>query len=559
MTATKPDVLEAGSLCEAFQKTAAANPDRIALRAHGEETEFTWSEYAAQVQRLAGGLAALGASRGDTIGLMMTNRPEFHLVDTAALHLGATPFSIYNTSAPEQIEYLFSNAANRIVVCEQQFAERVRNSAAAAFVEHFVCVDASIDGMLTLDDLCARGARDFDFESSWRAVDDDDVATLIYTSGTTGPPKGVELTHGSLLAELRALSSMIQVGPEDRSISFLPSAHIGDRMLSHYLSIAWGIQITSLPNMRELGAATVDVRPTFYGGVPRVWEKIMAGLQAAGVGDPHALPEAARTAVLEKIGLDHVRGCICGAAPIPEDTLNFFAGLGLNVQELWGMSELSCVATINPKDAIKVGTVGVPLPGVEIKVADDGEILCRGPIVMRGYRNEPEKTAETIDPDGWLHTGDIGEIDEDGYIRIVDRKKELIINAAGKNMSPANIEQKLKAASPLIGQAIAIGDARPFNTALIVLDPETAGAWAAEKGKAGTSVADLAADADLFSEIQSAVWAANERMARVEQIKRFTILPDEWLPGGDELTPTSKLKRKPIAAKYADTIDGLYG
>jgi long-subunit acyl-CoA synthetase (AMP-forming) len=236
---------------------------------------------------------------------------------------------------------------------------------------------------------------------------------------------------------------------------------------------------------------------------------------------------------------------VVGAAPTPREVLEFFAAIGIPICELWGMSELSCVATINPPEAIRIGTVGLPLPGVEVKLADDGELLCRGPIVMKGYRNKPAQTAEAIDGDGWLHTGDVAEIDADGYVRLVDRKKELIINAAGKNMSPANIEARIKSASPLIGQAVCIGDARPYNVALLTLDPD---------GAAGRK----ADDPEIVAEVAAAIERANAQLSRVEQIKKYKLLGDEWLPGGEELTPTMKLKRKPIAAKYAAEIEALY-
>jgi long-chain acyl-CoA synthetase len=553
---------EAASLCEAFQRTAAAHPDAVALRTAGGAREITWGGYAERVERIAAGLEALGVERGEAVGLMMVNRPEFHLIDTAALHLGATPFSIYNTSAPEQIEYLFSSAGNRVVLCDEAFAARVLAARGGTDVEHVVCVDGRAEGTLSLDELEGGRRPEFDaaaFEARWKRVTTSDVATLIYTSGTTGPPKGVELTHANLLAELDALLPTIaSPGSDDRALSYLPAAHVADRILSHYVAMATGMQVTSLADPKQLSQAIVETRPTFFGGVPRIWEKVMAGLQSAGVMDPAALSEEARAAVRAKAGLDAVRSSICGAAPIPTEVLDYFIALGVRVQEVWGMSELSAVATINPADAIRVGTVGTALPGVEVALAEDGELLCRGPIVMRGYRNQPDKTAETIDADGWLHTGDIAEIDADGYVKIVDRKKELIINAAGKNMSPANIEQKLKAASPLIGQAIAIGDGRRYNVALLVLDPDNCAVFASERGLDDASAASLCRDPGVQAAVAEAVEAANARMARVEQIKRYTILPCDWEPGGDELTPTSKLKRKPIAAKYAEEIEALY-
>jgi long-subunit acyl-CoA synthetase (AMP-forming) len=529
--ATSPRALRAATVCEAFQLTVSERPDQVALRTVGGEVEITFAEYAARVERLAAGLAALGVGRGDTVAMMLVNRPEFHLVDAAAFHLGATPFSVYNSSSPEQIAYLFSNAQNRVVVCERQFADAMPD------VEHRFLVE-------DLDELEAAGEPGFDFEAAWRAVKPGDVLTLIYTSGTTGPPKGVELTHANVMAELRACAAVLPMEPGGRQTSYLPSAHVADRWASHYYaSIAHGATITCVPDMRQVVAALPEVRPTAWGAVPRVWEKIKAALEAKGIADPAALPEDARAAIRASLGLDQVAWLVSGAAPTPTEVLEYFRDLGLPICELWGMSELSCCATINPPEDIRIGTVGKPLPGVELRLLEDGELLCRGEIVMRGYRNDAERTAEALDAEGWMHTGDVAQIDEDGYVRIVDRKKELIINAAGKNMSPANIEQRLKASSPLIGQAIVIGDRRPYNVALIVLDPDVRATWPA---------------GEIPAEVARGVEEANGHLSRVEQIKRYTILPVDWEPGGDELTPTMKLKRKPIAAKYAAEIEALY-
>jgi long-chain acyl-CoA synthetase len=272
--------------------------------------------------------------------------------------------------------------------------------------------------------------------------------------------------------------------------------------------------------------------------------------------------ERADAAVFAKIraalGFDRCESYISGAAPAPLDVFEFFAAIGIPITEVWGMSELSCVATLNPSDGMRFGTVGKPLPGVELELAGDGEVLVRGEILMSGYRNQPQQTAETIDRDGWLHTGDIGSLDDDGYLRIVDRKKELIINAAGKNMSPANIEQQLKTASPLIGQAIAIGDRRPYNVALIVLDPDASSLFASQHGLDDPAPVAMAVAPAVLDEVGAGIQRANGCLSRVEQIKRFKVLPCDWPPAGDELTPTMKLKRKPIAAKYAAEIDALY-
>ncbi|MFN8174400.1 MAG: AMP-dependent synthetase/ligase [Solirubrobacteraceae bacterium] len=555
---TRPAALDAATLCEAFQATAAERPDQVALRTPGGGVEITFAEYAERVRAIAAGLAALGVGRGDTVALMLTNRPEFNLVDTAALHLGATPFSVYNTSSPEQIAHLLGNAASRVAVCERAFLGAIA-SAAAPRLEHLVLVDGDEEGTMSLADLEARGEDGFDLAAAGRAVEPGDVATLIYTSGTTGPPKGVQLTHHNVMEECRSIAAVMPTEPGGRITSYLPSAHVADRVVCYaYPSLVHGFTVTSVADPRRIAAALPEVRPTAWGSVPRVWEKLKAALESGGVIDPAPLPEEAKAAVRAKLGLDQATWLVSGAAPIPVEVLEYFDGLGLPICELWGMSELSCVATINPPEDIRIGTVGKPLPGVELRLLDDGELLVRSPIVMAGYRGQPEKTAETIDPDGWLSTGDIAEIDDDGYVRIVDRKKELIINAAGKNMSPANIEQRLKSSSPLIGQAICIGDARPYNVALLVLDPDACAKWASEHGLADAAPSTIRAHEAAGAEIARGVEAANGHLSRVEQIKRFAVLPVDWEPGGDELTPTMKLKRRPIHDKYAADIEELY-
>jgi long-chain acyl-CoA synthetase len=586
------------TLCSAFLETAAAHPDAVALRTPDDSVSITWGEYADRVRNVAAGLAGLGVARGDTVAIMLTNRPEFHIVDTGALHAGATPFSIYNTLATDQIGYLFSNAGNKVVITEQQFLDKLKLANADGQIEHFVCVDGAgsdIDGAMTLEELEASGDPDFDFDAAWKAVEPSDVLTLIYTSGTTGPPKGVELTHANLLAELDALDGYFPLTHEDKIVSYLPDAHIANRWGAHYSNLRYGIQITTVNDPKQLIATLPQVRPTFFGAVPAVWYKVKAGIEAALAAEPdekkrkianwaiatgtkvawlksegkgvplplklqHALADRLVLGKLrERMGLDRVRVSATGASAIAPDALAFMLGIGIPVLEVWGMSETSAVVTINPPDGIRIGTVGQVVPGgTEISLADDGELLVRGPLVMKGYRNDPEKTAEAIDSDGWMHTGDIATIDEDGYVRIVDRKKELIINAAGKNMSPQNIEGAIKVACPLVMSAVAIGDDRPYVTALLTLDPDACAAYAAKAGLADGSPAVLAQDETVRALIQSGVDHANEKLARVEQIKKFSLLPTPWEPGGDELTPTMKLKRKPIAEKYASEIDALY-
>jgi long-subunit acyl-CoA synthetase (AMP-forming) len=595
-TTERPRALQARTMCEAFQITAAERADQVALRTIGDGVSITFAEYAERVRTYAGALHALGVDRGHTVGFMLTNRPEFHPLDAAAMHLGATPFSIYNTSSAEQIAYLLTNAANRVMVIESAFLEKAKAAIAATdVVEHLIILDGAADGAISLHELeTARPGDSFDFESIWRAVRPDDILTLIYTSGTTGPPKGVQLTHANELAECRGIDAVARPNPGGGVVSFLPHAHIADRGLSHYGQMTWGYTVTCCPDVTQVFAHVADARPTFFGAVPRVWEKLKAALEAGIAAEPdeakrtgtlaaidlglrkvraemagEPVDEELRSAYLHaeervyseiraKLGLDRCEWYMIGAAPCPLEVLEFFVAIGIPICEVWGMSETASVATLVPRDALRLGTVGPPIPGVEIRLADDGEVLVRGETVMAGYRGEPEKTRETIDADGWLHTGDIGAFDDAGYLKIVDRKKELIINAAGKNMSPVNIEQQLKQGSPLIGQAVAIGDARPYNVALIVLDPDAAAAFAAQHGLADAAVAALAGDERVLAEVSAGVERANSHLSRVEQIKRFKVLPTDWAPAGDELTPTMKLKRRSITSKYAAEIDALY-
>jgi long-subunit acyl-CoA synthetase (AMP-forming) len=545
--------LEALTVCGAFQATVADRPDEPALRTVDGSVELTWREYANRVRSLAAGLSAYGIARGDTLALMLTNRPEFNLVDCAAMHLGATAFSAYNTSSPEQLNYLFADARNRIVVTEKAFAERVEAAREGTAVERVIVVD---DG--GLEELEAAGSAEFDLDYAWRQVEPGDVLTLIYTSGTTGPPKGVQLTHANMMFELRALQAAAPVTPGGRIVSFLPAAHIADRWSAHYSPMGHGATVITCPDPTQVMAAVAATRPTVFGGVPRVWEKLKTALESQIGPDPSGLDDEVKAGIRTTLGFDDVEWFVSGAAPIPTAVLEFFLALGVPICELWGMSETTAVATVNPRDDIRVGTVGPALPGVEVRLADDGEVLVRGGNVMKGYRNMPEKTAEAMLEDGWLATGDVGELDADGYLRIVDRKKELIINAAGKNMSPANIEAALKSASPLIGQACVIGDRRPYNVALIVLDPDAAPEFAERNDLDAGALGALSSTETLIAAIAEGVRAANERLSRVEQIKKFKILEEDWLPGGDELTPTMKLKRKPIAEKYFEEIGALY-
>jgi long-subunit acyl-CoA synthetase (AMP-forming) len=585
--------LLADNLALAFRATAERLADDPAIKDPAREVELSWAELRSLVARLAGGLSELGVGKGDTVALLLNNRWEFIPLDLAAVSLGAVPFSIYQTSSPEQIAYVTGDAGAKVAIVEGMFLERFEQAREELpELEKVIVVDGE-GGDMSFAELEQLGGER-DVSESEGEVGPDDLLTMIYTSGTTGPPKGVQLTHRNLMGLITGVEDLIAV-PErhGRVMSWLPAAHIAERGANYYLPVCYGLTVTVCPDPRKVVEFLPQVKPSWFFAVPRIWEKLKAGLEGmlaklpdeqrvpaqkgldaaiqkvrleqAGEEVPEELAKAVEQAdeqlfsmLRANLGFDEVAAVNAGAAPTPVEVLEFFHAIGIEIGELWGMSECCGVATCNPPDAIKIGTVGPPMPGIELRIADDGEVFVKGDPVMPGYRNMPERNAETIDEDGWLATGDIGVLDEDGYLKIVDRKKELIINAAGKNMSPAEIESKLKTASPLIGQAVAIGDARRYNVALIVLDPDVAPGWAEQQGLEDASFEALAEDERAIAAVQEGVDAANERMARVEQIKKFKILPTDWEPGGDELTPTMKLKRKPIAEKYADEIEALY-
>ena len=585
--------LPAPNLVKAFYASVEKLGDDAAIRTEDDSYSISWNELRERVHRIAGGLAKLGVSKGDTVALLLNNRPEFIPCDLAAVSLGGIPFSIYQTSSPEQIQYVVSDAGSKVAIVESMFLEQfdtARENLPA--LERVIVVDGE-GGDHTLAEIEEMNPG-FDPAPMVDELTPDDMLTLIYTSGTTGPPKGVQLTHRNLMGLVGGVDEILDL-PERgaKVISWLPAAHIAERGAHYYLPVIKGVGVTICPDPRKIGESLAAVRPTWFFAVPRVWEKMKSGLEAklgslpdeqreptlkameaakqkvrleqAGEEVPKELVAAVAHAdeqvfanLRKAMGLDELVACNVGAAPTPVEVLEFFHAIGVPVGELWGMSETCGVATCNPPSKVKLGTVGPPVPGVEIRLAEDGEVMVKASSVMPGYRNLPEKSAETFDEEGWLLTGDIGELDEEGYLKIVDRKKELIINAAGKNMSPANIESHLKSASPLIGQAAAIGDQRPYNVALIVLDPDYAPVWAKGTGLEGKSIEELAGEEATQQAVQDAIDEANSKMARVEQIKKFKILPADWQPGGDELTPTMKLKRRPISEKYSAEIQALY-
>jgi len=514
---------EQESIPAVFQGTVARCPNRIALRTVDDSERYTWREYADEVSRIARGLAGLGVRRGDTVAMLLTNQPAFHFVDTAALHLGAACLSIYNSLPPEDIGSAMRDASADLLVTETAFLDQAIASGAASTI---VLVDGEAPGTIALSDLDG----DLDVDAAWRAVGPDDVAVIIYTSGTTGPPKGVELTHRAVLGNTQGLDAAIGTRDGARVISYLPMAHIAERQLSHYRPIAFGMEVTCCRDPRDMPAHLPAVRPHYFFAPPRMLDKFRTA-----AGDPS--PET-----LERFGLDQVLVALTGSAPVPLDLTQFWLDAGLPLVEAWGITECGAFGAFGRPGNYRVGTCGTALPGVELRLAGDGEILVRSPWLMRGYRGRPEATAEAIDPEGWLHTGDVGEFDEEGHLKIVDRKKDIIINAAGKNMSPAHIESRVKAAHALIGEVVVIGNDRPFNVGIIVVDPEAGQVF----------------EGDLHGTIDAAVEQANTRLARVEQLKKYHLITEPWMPGSEELTPTLKLRRAVIAKKYASEIEALY-
>ena len=592
-------VVEGQTIPSMFVRTAARYADEVALRWRNDDDswgEWTFADYAERVASAAAGLADKGVGPGTRVVLMLRNVAEFHVLDMAVYFCGGTAISIYNSSSPEQIAYLAGHCEAHLGLVEDiGFLEsflKVRDELPA--LKHLGVLhnpDALAPGdVFTYEELLETDPIDLTEAAS--IAQPGDLATIIYTSGTTGPPKGVMITHGNVAWTVESLKRCIdfETYAGKRLVSYLPMAHIAERMTSHYQQAFLGYEVTCCPNPGDVASYAREVRPQLMFGVPRVWEKLHAGVMGALAADPEkaaqfngaveaakplvdaidwgtatdeqvaaceAMDAAAFANVRAMLGLDQVECAITGAAPIPAELLSWFRAIGVPLSEIYGMSESSGPMTWTAR-RVKAGTVGPAIPGCEVKLAeDDGEIICRGGNVFEGYLNDPEKTAETLDAEGWLHSGDIGTVDEDGYYSIVDRKKELIITAGGKNLSPANLEANLKLI-PLVGQACAIGDNRPFVSALVVLDPEVAMAWATSEGIEFTDLNDLAGTPEVRAEIEKGLAEVMAPFNNAERVKQVVILGEEWLPDSEELTPSSKLKRRGVHTKYTDEIESLY-
>jgi long-chain acyl-CoA synthetase len=590
ITKAELDAAVAGqTIVSRYLATVAAHPDQVAIRAKQADdsyVEWTYAEHAQRVAGAAAHLRSLGVGAGDRVVLMLRNVPDFHFVDLGRAALGATAISIYNSSSPEQVAYLAGHCKARVAIVEND-----------GFEERFGKVREELPLLETIVNLSHDGAIErmyhdgaVDLAAEVGNAQPDSLATVIYTSGTTGPPKGVMLTHYNVVWTAEGYLQMLDVEPVGfRAISYLPMAHIAERMSTHYLAVMGGYEVTDCPDPGQIAAYAREVRPQIMFGVPRVWEKIYAGVQAALGADPDkkksfddavatAIPiaerrtlgqatpdddatyafldEVAFAPVRALVGLDAVEYAITGAAPIPPELISWYRAIGVPLSEVYGMSESTGPMTWEP-NRVKAGTVGVAFPGTDCFLAEDGEVCIRGGNVFLGYLDDPDKTADALDPDGTLHSGDIGQFDDEGYLRIIDRKKELIITAGGKNISPANLEAALKLI-PLVAQACAIGDQRPFVSALVVLDSEVAPVWAKEHGIEFTGMSDLASNEQVVAEIEKGLAEVMAGFNNAERVKKVTVLADEWLPDSEELTPTSKLKRRGIHTKYAQEIEDLY-
>ncbi len=590
------------TVCTLFADAVAKWGERPALhwKEDGEWRTLTWHGYRDEVAAVTLALRSLGFGPGQFGLIMARNVPEHVIADLGIVHAGGAAISVYNTLAPGQIEYVANHSEATVAFVEDEgYLEKfLAIRASTPHLKRIVLIKGEApEGILSWSSLMAQGREMYarspaDFVSTWKAVGPEDTISLIYTSGTTGPPKGVVYSHNNIAWTLESIGRFWAL-VDQTLVSYLPLAHVAERFTSQWGGIFFGHDVWLCPDVNQLLPYLVEARPTEFVGVPRVWEKLMAGLQAGIAAEPDEMkrqmaqgalaaavsayrlrlegkpvPEELASVVeraqplfmmlRSKIGLDRCTLAVTSTAPCRPEVHEFWAAIGMPLYEVWGMSELTGPATAVPHEDHQAPSIGKAIAGVEIRLGDDGELLVRGGNVMVGYYREPEKTAEMVDADGWVHSGDIAEVGSNGQFRIIDRKKELIINSAGKNISPANLEALAKS-SPIIGQAVAIGDGRKFISVLVVLDPQVTPAWAKAHGIAAESMAELVEHPVLVDEVRRALTVANTHLSRVEQFKRFTILPSEWSAESEELTPTMKLKRRVIYTKYQPQIDAMYG
>jgi long-chain acyl-CoA synthetase len=595
-----------GTVLDYLERNAAEHGQLVATI--DGASRLSWMAYRERARTVALALLDLGVRPGEVVGLHMVNRAEHVQADLGALLAGATPTTYYNTLAADQLAYVAADSAAVVAIVDAEqlpLWTAIRDRLPA--LRHLVVLDVERppDGVHRFETLvdaasAALAQRGGEVDAAAATVSPGSTLTIVYTSGTTGHPKGTVITHAGARSVIDGVVELAEqtgfpLPPVGGSaLSYLPLAHIAERMFSHYLACRQTITVTYVRDYRKMAETLPVARPHVFFGVPRIWEKIYATIRQRveaesnpvrrGLGqtaisvarskgtavcagrpaDPltnlvhPVLDRLVFARIRAALGLDRVQIALSGAAPLAAEVMEFFAGIGIRITEGYGMTETSAILTITRPDAPRPGTVGQALPGIELRIAEDGEILGRGPNITPGYLNRPAATAEAIDADGWLHTGDIGELDADGYLRITGRKKELIVNSAGKNISPANVELAISGESDLLGPVYVHGDNRPYLVALLTLDPLGWRDWCKLRDVEANTLAEVVEHPKVREEAARAVRAGNARLARVEQVKRWELLGEEWDSASGELTPTMKLKRPVIAERYADRIEALY-
>jgi long-chain acyl-CoA synthetase len=556
---------------------ARERPSAPAIREkrRGRWHELTWSQYADRVKRTAAGLKELGVQPGDRVAIHSENRPEWVIGDLAIQGLGAISVGVYPTSPAAEVEYLLGHSESVVLIAEDEEQ-----------LDKALAVRERLPALRKIVLIDPRNVRDLGDVMTWEQLeapeplegfaddlDDSDTAVIVYTSGTTGPPKGAMLTHANLTWAAATFQRAFGTGPDDEVLSYLPLCHVAERLGSVINGLGTGYVVNFGEGGESFAQDLRDVQPTLFAAVPRVWEKMLATVEikmadasalkrwsyraAMRRGSGRVANALALRALRDKLGLARAERAICGAAPIAPQVLEYFWKLGVPVYEIYGQTENTAVCTLMPFDDVRIGTVGKPLEGVELKIAEDGEILTRSPAVFAGYYKDPDATAATIDPDGWLHTGDVGTIDEAGFLTITDRKKDVIITAGGKNISPSEIENRLKV-SPYVREAMVVGDRRKYLVALIGIEADTVSDWAARKGLAFTTYGDLSRKPEVRELIGQWVEEVNRDLAQVETVKRFALLEKELDHEDGELTATLKVKRRALEKQFETQIQELY-
>jgi long-chain acyl-CoA synthetase len=589
-----------------FQRHLKEKHHGVALRhkKYGIWHDITWAQYGEKVRQVAMGLISLGLKKGECVSIISENRPEWVYADFGIMSAGGVTAGVYATNSPEQCGYVVQNSGSRFYFAEneEQFDKTLKFRKDTPCLEKVIVME--MEGLkrfkdtllMSFDDLLRMG-KEYDekhpglFEQRLREVKPDDLAVLIYTSGTTGPPKGAMLTHSNLLYMSEAMEEANPIRDGDETLSYLPLCHVFEQLFTVMINVRFGTVCNFIESPDTVMDNMKEVSPTVTCGVPRIWEKYASGIMirmsdatwlkrmifkaSMGIGMKYAglklnfkpIPLYLKTAYLaayvavfrklkERLGFDRVRVAYSGAAPISPDVLKFFNAIGLPLVEGYGQTEGTGVTSVSRKGRLKIGKVGQPLSGVEVKIAEDGEILVKGPGIFKGYFKNPEATAETL-KDGWLHSGDVGELDADGFLKITDRKKDLIITAGGKNIAPQNIENQLKFSS-YINDAVVIGDRKKYLVALIAIDEENVIKYAQNHKIQFGTYGSLTQAPEIKQLIQTEVDRVNKSLAQVEQVKKFAIIPKKLYEEDGEVTPTMKVKRKSINEAYKDIIEKMY-